>query len=123
MNQKNIFTGIAVVLALQGILFYFMGERMVADSFPNMDPNCVFPAFTIMKVLACVSFALGLITYAARTSPQVLWAYTIGIGVMSLNTLNDVFDDRLNVPMAAVVIQIGIVLLSGYLWYQQRQKK
>jgi len=123
MNQKNIFTGIAVVLVLQGIVFYFMGEKMVADSFPGLEPNCVFPAYTMMKVLASLSFAVGLITYATRNSPEVLWAYTIGIGVMSLNTLNDVFDDRLNVPMAAVVIQVGIVLLSGYLWYQQSQKK
>jgi len=123
MNQKNIFTGIAVVLLLQGIVFYFMGEKMVTDSFPSLDPNCVFPAHTMMKVVASLSFAVGLITYAARNSPEVLWAYTIGVGVMSLNTLNDVFDDRLNVPMAAVVIQIGIVLLSGYLWYQQSQKK
>ncbi|MFN0213220.1 MAG: hypothetical protein ACKVT2_03115 [Saprospiraceae bacterium] len=123
MNQKNIFTGIAAVLALQGILFYFLGEKMTSESFPNIDPNCVFPAYTIMKVLSCVSFALGLITYTVRNSPQVLWAYTIGIGLMSLNTLNDLLDERLNVPIVAIVIQVGIVLLSGYLWYQNSQKK
>lgn len=123
MNQKNIFTGIAAALVLQGIFFYLMGEKMVGESFPNLDPNCVFPAYTIMKVLSCLSVALGLITYTARNSPQVLWAYTIGLSVMLLNTLNDVFDPRLNVPMVAVVIQGGIVLLSAYLWYQHSQKR
>lgn len=119
MNQKNIFTVIAVILLLQGIFFYLMGGKVVADVYPNLAADGVAATTTMMKVVAMVSIAFGLVTYTVRNSSQVLWAYTIGFGLFSLNTLKDLFIDKINVPIPAVVIQLGITLICGYLWYQR----
>ena len=123
MNQKNIFTGIAAVLVLQSIAFYTMAGKFVADSFPDLVEQTSRAPTTLMKVCAMFCLALGLITYSVRNYAQVLWAYTIGIGLLSLNTLKDLFIDKLNVPMPAVVIQVGMTLLCAYLWSQQKQIK
>lgn len=123
MNQKNIFTGIAAILVLQGIVFYTMGDKVVADVYPNLDELGASATHTMMTVVGMLSIALGLITYAARNSPQVLWAYTVGYGLILLNTSKHRFLDNTNVPVAAMVIQLGIALLCGYLWYQQSQNK
>ena len=118
MNQKNIFTGISVVLVLQGIAFYTIAGKFVSESFPGLTEDAANAPTTLMKVFAMFCLALGLITYAVRNYAQCLWAYTVGIGLLSLNTLKDLFIDKLNVPMPAVVIQVGITLLCAYLWYQ-----
>lgn len=119
MNQKNIFTAISVILLLQSIFFYTMGGKVVAEVYPNLSADGITVATTMMRVAAMLNIALGLISFAARNSPQVLWAYTVGFGLFALNTLKDLFIDKINVPIAAVVIQVGIVLVCGYLWYRQ----
>lgn len=123
MNQKNIFTAIAAILLLQGIIFYTMSGKVVSDVYPNLDPAGAGATTTVMKVVAMLSIALGLISYAARNSPQVLWAYTVGFGLFGLNTLKDLFIDKINVPIPAVIIQLGIALVCGYLWYQNSRKQ
>ncbi|MFN0173872.1 MAG: hypothetical protein ACKVU0_04415 [Saprospiraceae bacterium] len=123
MNQKNIFTGIAAVLVLQGIAFYTMGDKVMAEVYPNLDEGGASAVLIMMTVVAMLSITIGLITYSARNSPQVLWAYTVGYGLILLNTSKHRFMDDVNVPIPAMVIQLGIVLLCGWLWYQQSQKK
>ncbi len=122
MNQKNIFTGFAAALILQGIVFYFMGTKIMTDSFPNLDEKGTYAATIMIKVLGTLSFTMGLISYAVRNNPQVLWAYTIGMGVMCLNTLKDLFIEHLNVPIPAILIQVAMVVLSGYLWYKESRR-
>ena len=122
MNQKNIFTAIAAILLLQGIIFYTMGGKVVADVYPTLDPTGASATTTVMKVVAMMGIALGLISYAARNSAEVLWAYTLGFGLFGLNTLKDLFIDKINVPIPAVLIQLGVALVCGYLWYQNNRK-
>lgn len=120
MNQKNIFTAIAVVLVLQGLAFYFMGGTIGAESFPDLNEACRMPVTVLMTVIGVLSILVGLISYAARNSPSVLWAYVLGAGLLLCNTSKHRFIDHLNVPIPAMVIQLAIVLACGWLWMQNR---
>src|ERR1700684_4008412 len=119
MNQKNIFTVIAVVLLIQGIAFYWMGDKMTADTFPNLDEAGKNASVKLLQVISMLSIAVGLITFAARNSPEVVGAYALGFGLFSLNSLKHYFIDHINVPMAALIIQIAIALVCAYLWIQK----
>ncbi len=118
MNQKNMFTAFAAILVLQGIFFYLMGGTIVSDAFTNLDESGKFAATNLMQVLSALSIALGLISYAVRNTPEVLWAYTIGFGLLCIVSLKHLLADNINVPIPALIIQIGIVLISAYLWMQ-----
>ena len=118
MNQKNMFTAFAAILVLQGIFFYLMGDKIVSDAFTNLDETGKFAAINLMQVLSMLSIALGLISYAARNTPEVLWAFTIGFGLLCIISLKHLLADHINVPIPALIIQIGIVLISAYLWMQ-----
>jgi hypothetical protein len=121
MNQKNIFTVIGAILVLQGIVFYFMGKQMLADAFPNLDDAGKFATANLSQVMAMMSIMVGLISFASRTTPQVLWAYTTGFCLLSILTLKHVFADHINVPVFAIVIQCAIALVCIYLWMQSRK--
>jgi hypothetical protein len=118
MNQKNIFTVIGAILVLQGFAFYFMGDKMMADVFPNLDEAGNYATTNLAQVMAMMSITVGLISYAARNTSQVLWAFTIGFGLFGLNSLKHMFINHINVPIPALVIQLGIALVCGYLWMQ-----
>ena len=81
MNQKNVFTVIGAVLLLQGIGMYAMGNKMMADTFPNLDPNGQYAVINLAQVLAILSILVGLISFATKNVPGVLWAYTLGFGL------------------------------------------
>jgi len=121
MNQKNIFSVIAAILVIQGIVFYLMGNKLMADVFPNLDESGNLAAAMLGQVMGAMSITIGLIAYAARNTPQVLWAYVIGFSVFSLVSLKHLLVDNINVPMFAIAIQIGIVLVCGYLWMQNKK--
>jgi hypothetical protein len=119
MNQKNIFPVIGAILVLQGIGFYFFGDRMSLNVFPNLGEGGNYAVINLMQVIAMSLITLGLISFATRNSPQVLWAYTIGFGLFGLNSLKHLIIDKINVPMTAIIIQLGIALVCGYLWMQK----
>ena len=121
MNQKNIFAVIGAILVLQGIAFYLMGGKMVVSTFPNLDEAGKYASTNLFQVISMLSIVVGLISFSARNSPQVLWAYTIGFGLFGLNSLKHLFIDHINVPIPAIVIQIGIALVCGYLWQQNKK--
>jgi len=123
MNQKNIFTVIGAILVLQGIAFYLMGDKMSSATFPNLDEAGKNASINLLQVISMMSIALGLISFAARNSPQVLWAFALGFGLFGLNSLKHLLLDHINVPIPALVIQIGIALVCGYLWLQNRKTK
>jgi len=119
MNQKNIFTVIGAILLLQGIAFYLMGDKMGSSTFPNLDQAGNFATTNLFQVISMLSIVVGLISFATRNSHQVLWAYTIGFGLFGLNSLKHLFIDHINVPIPAIVIQLVIALICGYLWIQK----
>ena len=121
MNQKNIFPVIGVILLLQSILFYFMGDKMAADTFPNLDAVGKDAAKNLLQVVSMMSIIVGLIAFATKNSPQVLGAFTIGFALFSINSLKHMFVNHINVPIVALVIQIGITLVCAYLWMQGRK--
>jgi uncharacterized membrane protein YiaA len=118
MNQKNVFTVIGAILVLQGIFFYAMGDKMTLNIFPDLDDVGKHAATNLLQVISMLSILVGLISFAIRNSPQVLWAYTIGFGLFGLNSLKHMFVDHINVPVVAIVIQLGIALVCAYLWMQ-----
>jgi len=121
MNQKNIFPVIGAILVLQGIFFYFMGEKMALQTFPDLNDSGVYAVKNILQVLSMVSITVGLISFAARNTPQVLWAYTIGFSLFAINSLKHLLVDEINVPIPALVIQLAIALVSAYLWSQNKK--
>jgi hypothetical protein len=121
MNQKNIFKVIGVILVLQGIAFYAMGDKMSAQTFPNLDEAGRSASINLLQVISMMSILVGLISFAVRNSPQVLWAFTIGFALFALNSLKHVFINHINVPVIALVIQIGIALVCAYLWFQNKK--
>jgi uncharacterized membrane protein YfcA len=68
-----------------------------------------------------MSILLGLIAYANRNTPNVAWAFTIGVGVLLSVTLKHLFIDHVNVPVPALIIQVLIFLVCGYLWSQEKK--
>ena len=121
MNQKNLFTIIGAVLVLQGIAFFFMGDKIVVDSFPNLDETGIHATTTLLTVVGTLSILIGLVTYAARETPAVLWAYGIGTLLLTANTLKHLLVDHINVPTFAWVLQVLILLACIYLWMQSRK--
>jgi hypothetical protein len=115
MNQKNIFTAISVVLILQGLVFFFMGNQLMASAFPASDEACRHLLALLFEVVAALSIAVGLIAYATRTTPGAVWAFTFGTAVLLIVTLKHLLVDGINVPIPAVIIQVLIVLACGYL--------
>jgi hypothetical protein len=121
MNQKNIFPVIGAILLLQGIFFYVMGDKMALITFPNLDDVGKGAAVNLLQVISMISILVGLISFAARNTPQVLWAYTIGFALFGLNSLKHVFVNHINVPIPALIIQFAIALVCAYLWLQSKK--
>jgi hypothetical protein len=121
MNQKNLFSIIAAVLVLQGLAFYFMGDQLMSSAFPNADEAGHNSLKLLFEVVAAFSMLLGLVTYAARTSPSVVWAYAIGTLVLLLVTFKHFLVDGINVPLPAIIIQVLMFLAFVYLWSQQKR--
>ena len=121
MNQKNIFTAIAVVLILQGLGFFVMGAQIAADAFPNVDAAGQGAVKIMLEVMAALSISFGLVAFATRTYPGVVGMWTLGSAILLLVTLKHMFVDNVNVPIPALAIQVLMVLASGYLWMSQRR--
>jgi uncharacterized membrane protein YfcA len=116
MNQKNIFSAIAVVLILQGIAFWIMGGKMANDAFPGLDATGQSAVTTILQVMSALSILVGIITWANRSTPNIAGAYTIGSLVLLCVTMKHLLIDHINVPVFAWVIQVLITLSCAYLW-------
>jgi small-conductance mechanosensitive channel len=92
----------------------------LADACPNLDEIGKNAANTFLQVMSAMFILIGLITYAARNSPGMVWAYALGFTLFSINTLKHMFIDGINVPITALILQGGIALICIYLWFQQR---
>ena len=121
MNQNNIFSVIAAVLILQGLAFMFMGNQIMTSAFPAVDGAGHLALTQFMQVVAALSILVGLVTYAIRTAPNVVWAYTLGTLVLVSITFKHKFVDGINVPIPAMVIQVFILLACVYLWTQSKK--
>ncbi len=119
MNQKNLFTGISAVLILQGIAFYFMHEQLAQQSFPGLAAEGVAAVGAILTVAGLMSVLIGLVVYATRNYPGVLGAMSLGISLLTLNTMKHYFIDKLAVPIPALIIQVLISLICIYLLTQK----
>lgn len=123
MNQKNIFSAISVVLILQGIMFFTMGDKMISDTFPTAEANGHIALMKLLEVMAALSILCGIIAWANRTSANVTWAYTLGSLVLLCVTMKHLLMDHINVPTFAWVIQVLIVLSCAYLWLGKKENK
>ena len=122
MNQKNIFTGISFVLVVQGLLFFFMGDKIASDAFPSLAPECQDAVHKLIKVIGGLYILVGLVAYSSRNTSQVLWAFAVGFILVASITLKHIWKDHINVPIYALVIQILIAVLCVYLWSQNDKK-
>ena len=123
MNQKNIFSIIAVVLILQGIGFFLMGDKIIADAFTGLDANGLSAASTMLEVVAALSILSGIIAWANKTSANVAWAYTLGSLVLLCVTMKHLLMDGIHVPTFAWIIQVLITLSCAYLWLGKKETR
>lgn len=123
MNQKNVFTALGFLLALQGIAFYLMGSTIVTDAFGDIGESGSMAAKRLLEVMAVLSFNFGLLAYATRSNPQILWAFTLGFAILLVVTLKHLLANGINVPIWAVGFQILSLLAVGYLWWQNNKAK
>src|SRR5687767_5990660 len=121
MNQKNLFTIISAVLVLQGLAFFIMGDQMMVTSFPNNDEAAHHSLGLLFELVAALFILIGIVTYAASTTPSVVWAFTIGSFILLAVTLKHHFVDGINVPIPAIIIQVLMLLAFAYLWSQQKR--
>ena len=122
MNQKNIFTAIAVILILQGLAFYFMGGKIIAGAFPNVDATGQLALKQLLEVVAVLSFNFGLMAYATRNAPATVGAWTLGFALLLIVTLKHYLVDHINVPIPAIAIQVLSLLACGYLMLGSKKK-
>lgn len=113
----------AIFLALQGIAFFLMGSTIVTDAFGDVGESGNMAGKRLLEVMAVLSFNFGLLAYATRSNPQVLWAYTLGFAILLVVTLKHVLADHINVPIWAVAFQILSLLAVGYLWMRHNKVK
>jgi hypothetical protein len=123
MNQKNVFTVMAIFLAVQGIAFFLMGSTIVTDAFGDVGESGNMAAKRLLEVMAALSFNFGLLAYATRSNPQILWAFALGFAILLVVTLKHVLADHINVPIWAVGFQVLSLLAVGYLWMQHNKVK
>lgn len=123
MNQKNVFT----VLAILGIGFsafsYFMGSQIGKNSFPELSELGMFAVGINQELVAMVNLIVVLVMFASRDNPKVLWAFTLGFFLLGLNTLKHMVIDGVDVPIIGVVLQWGITAVIGYLWWKHRKEE
>ena len=122
MNQKNLYSVIAVLLVVQGITFFVMNSQLVASSFPASDETGRVALGRLLEVMAALSILLGLVTYATRMTPNLNWAFTLGTLILVAVTLKHKFMDGINVPMPAMIIQIIMLVAFAYLWSQEQKR-
>lgn len=120
MNQKNIFTVIAIFLLFWALSFYFIGEKVVGDSFPGLSEEGMYAAIINAQLASTFLIIIALMVWATRNVPQVLGYFTIGTTILVMVTLKHIFIDGVAVPIGAPIFQGIVALLSGYLWYKNR---
>jgi hypothetical protein len=83
------------------------------------------PGHTALALLfelpAALCIAIGLITYANRTTPNVSWAFTVGSGAVLFVTLKHLLIDNIQVPIPAIAIQTLVALAFAYSWSLQKK--
>ncbi|MEP6647081.1 MAG: hypothetical protein ABJC12_08320 [Saprospiraceae bacterium] len=87
MNQKNIFSVMALVLILQGVGFMIMKDSIVTSSLPALDEAGHRAAVKLTAVIAALSIMIGLIAYAARSATNVVLAFAIGSAILGAVTI------------------------------------
>jgi hypothetical protein len=121
MNQRTVFTLISAILILQGIGFFLMKDQIAASAYPGLDAPGLQAVAYMMEVLSALSILIGFITYGARSTAGIAMYYTVGALVLVLVTSKHMFVDNINVPVAAFVIQVLILLVCAYMWMQERK--
>ena len=120
MNQKNIFTGIAIFLLFWALSFYFIGEKVVGDSFPGLSEEGMFADVINAQLASTFLLIIALMVWATRNIPQVIGYFTIGTVVLVMVTMKHIFVDDVAVPLLAPIFQGLIGVICGYLWYKNK---
>lgn len=123
MNQRNIFSAIAILLLIQGVAFFLMKDTMITNTFPDLDGAGHTATVRLIEVMCALSILIGLVTWAVRSTPGVAWAYTLGNLLLVLVTSKHMFMDHINVPLAAYGIQFLSFLGCAYVWMKERSSK
>lgn len=121
MNQKTIFTVLAVFGLIWSISLYTMGEQIANDSFVGLDEKGIFAVSIANQLTAAVNLIVVLALFATRYHSNVAWAFALGFLIMGIGSLKHLLIDSINVPVIGIVFQFIFAAVCGYLWLKERQ--
>ncbi|MBK8967994.1 MAG: hypothetical protein R3D58_01655 [Saprospiraceae bacterium] len=121
MNQKNIFTLLAVFGLLWSVSTYIMGEQIATDCFDGLDEKGVFAVSIANQLVAAVNLIVVLALFATRNHSNVAWAFALGLLIMGIGSLKHLFLDGVHVPIIGIAMQFVFAAACGYLWLKERQ--
>lgn len=122
MNQKNVFTVIAIMGIGFSLFAYIMGPQIGKNSFPELNELGMFAVGINQELIAMVNLIVVLVMFATRDNPKVLWAFTLGFFLLGLNSLKHVVIDGVHVAIAGIVLQWAITAAVAYVWWQHRKR-
>ena len=106
MNQKNIFTGISIMMILQGIGIFALSGKIALDSFPTLGSEGLSAVSEMATVVAVLYIGIGTILHFTKSSPQVVPGMAVLFGLLALNTMKHIFISGVVVPIPLFVLQI-----------------
>lgn len=119
MNQKNIFSATSILLMIWSVSFYLMGKTIAVDTYPGIDEIGIFAVSINAQLGAMFIMIVALVMWAGKNSPEVLGAFTLGVGLLAVNTLKHYFIDDVYIPVVAIIFQWVIAILFAILWFRQ----
>lgn len=123
MNQKNVFTILAVIGLIWSFAAYTMGDQIANDSFVGLDEKGVFAVAIANQLVAAVNIIVVLAMYATRNHSNVAWAFALGFLIMGIGSLKHLVIDGVHVPLIGIVFQFIFAAVCGYLWMQERKQQ
>lgn len=120
MNQRNIFTVFSILLIIWSAFFFFVSEAVITGAHGNVSEEALRVGSTIAELSSAFIFIIGLLLFATRNVPHVLSYFTIGATVLVCVTFKHFLIDHVNVPIAALIFQPLIAIITGFLWYKDK---
>jgi len=121
MNQKNVFTLLAITGLIWSFAAYTMGAQIANQSFDGLTDQGVFAMSIANQLVAAVNIIVVLVMFATRNHSNVAWAFALGFLIMGLGSLKHLVIDGVHVPVIGIVSQFAFAAVCGYLWLQERK--
>ena len=128
-SSRTILAFNGLLMILLGLIFFFFGEKITIQMFPNIISNPeAINASTSLRILIGISYIfIGLILFLARisiksTAQRILFGSSIGFFLMFLTLLYIQLSQKGNIPILVLIIFSSLSLLSIYVATRKYQE-